>query len=150
MPGLSGSDVQRTLIERSARLPIVFISGHGDIPAAVQAMKAGAVDFLPKPFDREPLLEAVRRALAQHECARQEEADRAKVRQRAESLSAREREVMALVVTGLLNKQVGHRLGVTEQTVKAHRARVMRKMQADSLAQLVRLAEKLGIASPPP
>jgi FixJ family two-component response regulator len=147
LPGLDGLDLQRSLAERDVGLPIVFITGHGDIPMTVRAMKAGAVDFLPKPFHARDLLEAVRQALARHAQARQRGAHQADLLQRAASLSAREREVMDLVVGGLLNKQVGHRLGVTEKTVKAHRAQVMRKMRADSLAQLVRMAEHLNVPS---
>jgi FixJ family two-component response regulator len=150
MPGLGGLGLQRTLAERAAGLPIVFITGHGDIPMTVRAMKAGAVDFLPKPFNDQDLLAAVRQALARNAQARQAGADLAEIRRRAESLSPREREVMALVVSGKLNKQAGHQLGVTEKTIKAHRAQVMRKMHADSLAELVRMAERLGIPALPP
>jgi FixJ family two-component response regulator len=150
LPGLGGLDLQRALAERHPGLPIVFITGHGDIPLAVQAMRAGAVDFLPKPFRPGDLLAAVRRALDAHAVARRADADLAALRQRAASLSAREHEVMALVVSGLLNKQVGNRLGVSEKTVKAHRGQVMAKMQANSLAELVRMAARLGIAAPEP
>ena len=150
MPGLNGLDLQRALVERDAGLPIVFITGHGDIPMTVRAMKAGAVDFLPKPFNNQDLLAAVRLAIARHTRARQAEARLAAVRRRAESLSPRERQVMALVVSGMLNKQTGRQLGVSEKTVKAHRGQVMRKMEAHSLAELVRLAEKIGIKSPRP
>jgi FixJ family two-component response regulator len=148
MPGLSGPDLQHALAERNRDLPIVFITGHGDIPMAVQAMKAGAVDFLPKPFTDQHLLAAVRQAIARHTQARQAEAELAEIRQRVESLSAREREVMARVVSGMLNKQTGHQLGVSEKTIKVHRAHVMRKMRADSLAELVRMAQRIGIQSP--
>jgi FixJ family two-component response regulator len=150
LPGIDGLDLQRTLTGRQASLPVVFITGHGDIPMSVQAMKAGAVDFLPKPFHDQDLLAAVRQALARHAQAQQTGAELADLRQRAAALSPREREVLALVVSGLLNKQAGYRLGVTEKTVKAHRARVMRKMRADSLAELVRMAERLGVPSPRP
>jgi FixJ family two-component response regulator len=150
MPGLSGLDLQHLLAERNVVLPIVFITGHGDIPMTVQAMKGGAVDFLPKPFHGQDLLAAVRVGINRHVQARQVEKERAEIRQRAASLSPREREVMALVVTGMLNKHVGQQLGVTEKTVKVHRAQVMRKMQAASLAELVRLAEKIGLPAPPP
>jgi FixJ family two-component response regulator len=149
LPGLSGLDLQRALAERDADLPVVFITGHGDIPMSVRAMKAGAADFLPKPFDDEQLLAAVRQAVARHALARQAGAEATVLRRRAASLSPREREVLALVVSGLLNKQVGHRLAVTEKTVKAHRAQVMRKMQAASLAELVRMAGRIGLAPPP-
>jgi FixJ family two-component response regulator len=149
MPGLDGLELQRRLADSDAGLPIVFITGHGDIPMTVRAMKAGAVDFLSKPFDDQALLSAVRQAIAVHEQARRERAELAEIRRRAESLSPREREVMELVVSGLLNKQVGHRLGVTEKTVKAHRAQVMRKMGVHSLAELVRLAGRIGITPSP-
>jgi FixJ family two-component response regulator len=147
MPGINGLDLQRTLAEQEPGLPIVFITGHGDIPMSVQAMKAGAVDFLPKPFANQDLLAAVRQALARGAQSRQEAAETAALRQRAAALSAREREVMALVVSGLLNKQAGHRLGVTEGTVKAHRGKVMDKMGAGSLAELVHMATRLGMTS---
>jgi FixJ family two-component response regulator len=149
LPGLDGLGLQRTLDEANVRLPIVFITGHGDIPMSVRAMKAGAVDFLPKPFDDEDLLKAVRQAIASDELARRGDAEVVAIRGRAESLTSREREVLALVVGGLLNKQVGRRLGVVERTVKAHRARVMRKMGARSLAELVRMAQKIGVNAPP-
>jgi RNA polymerase sigma factor (sigma-70 family) len=145
MPGLDGLDLQRRLVERNSSLPIVFLTAHGDIPMAVHAMRAGAVDFLAKPFDTQDLLAAIGQAIAKHAQIRQTEAELAEIRQRAESLSPREREVMALVVDGMANKQTGSQLGVTEKTVKVHRAQIMRKMQADSLAELVRLAEKIGI-----
>jgi FixJ family two-component response regulator len=147
LPGRNGLDLQHALAGREARPPVVFVTGHGDIPMSVRAMKAGAADFLPKPFSDEDLLAAVRQAVARHARARRADAESADIRRRAESLSPRERQVMGLVVGGLLNKQVGHRLGVTEKTVKAHRARVMRKMRADSLAELVRLAGKAETAS---
>jgi FixJ family two-component response regulator len=148
MSGLSGLDLQRTLRESNRDLPIVFLTGHGDIPMTVRAMRAGAVDFLPKPFNDEELLAAVRRAIAKHARARQAEEELAKIRQRAESLSPREREVMAFVVSGMHNKQTGHQLGVSEKTVKVHRGRVMRKMHADSLPELVRMAQRIEVQSP--
>jgi FixJ family two-component response regulator len=148
MPGLSGLDLQRTLAERDTGLPIVFITGHGDIPMSVRAMKTGAVDFLPKPFDDEDLLAAVRQAIARHVHARQTGAELAELKRRVETLSLREREVMLLVVRGMLNKQAGHQLGVSEKTIKVHRARVMHKMHANSLADLVRMVERLGVTSP--
>jgi RNA polymerase sigma factor (sigma-70 family) len=148
MPGRDGLELQRSLSEAHVTLPIVFITGHGDIPMTVRAMKAGAVDFLPKPFDDEDLLNAVRQAIARDGQARHERADLTVLRQRVDSLTPREREVLELVVSGLLNKQVGHRLGVTEKTVKVHRAQAMHKMQAGSLAELVRMAEKVGIMPP--
>ena len=145
LPGLNGLDLQRTLAEREAAVPVVFITGNGDIPMTVRAMKAGAVDFLAKPFSNQDLLAAVRQALGRAEQARQEAAETAALRRRAETLSPREGEVLPLVVSGMLNKQVAHRLGVSEKTVKAHRAQVMHKMGADSLADLVRMAARLGI-----
>jgi FixJ family two-component response regulator len=150
MPGMSGLDLQRVLAGGDAGLPVVFITGHGDIPMSVRAMKAGAVDFLVKPFDHQDLLAAVRQALARHAQARQAAAELAEVRRRAASLSPRERAVLECVVRGMLNKETGRALGVTEKTVKAHRAHVMRKMRARSLADLVRLAEKLGVPYAPP
>jgi FixJ family two-component response regulator len=149
MPGLSGLDLQRTLAERNVSLPIVFLTGHGDIPMTVRAMKAGAVDFLPKPVHVQDLLAAVRQAIARHAQVRQAETEVAEIRRRVTLLSPREREVMALIVQGMLNKQAGHRLGVTEKTIKVHRAQVMRKMQVDSLAELVRLAQRIGVPSAP-
>lgn len=146
MPGLDGLDLQRTLAERNAQLPIVFLTGHGDIPMTVRAMKAGALDVLTKPFRAHELLAAIEQAIAGQAQSRQAGADLAGLRQRADTLSPREREVMALVVRGLLNKQVGHQLGVAERTIKAHRAQVMRKMRADSLAELVRMSEKLALS----
>jgi FixJ family two-component response regulator len=150
MPGLNGLELQRTLEEENVRLPIVFITGHGDIPMSVRAMKAGATDFLPKPFDDQNLLDAVRQAVAKDAQARRQRADFSVLQERVESLSPREREVLGLVVSGMLNKQIGHMLGVTEKTIKVHRGQVMRKMQAGSLAELVRMAQKLDIQSPPP
>jgi FixJ family two-component response regulator len=147
MPGLDGLDTQHALTERHASLPVIFITGYGDIPLSVRAMKTGAVDFLPKPFSNRALLTSVNVALARHTHARQAEIEFATIRRRIESLSPREREVMALVVRGNLNKQIGHRLGVCEKTIKVHRSRVMQKMQADSLADLVRMTEKVGVAT---
>jgi FixJ family two-component response regulator len=143
LPGLSGLDLHNTLANRETHPPVVFVTGHGDIPMSVRAMKAGAADFLPKPFADQDLLTAVRQAVARHDQVRQAGAEAAEISRRAEALSARERQVMGLVVRGLLNKQVGHQLGVTEKTVKAHRARVMHKMQARSLAELVRMAGRM-------
>jgi FixJ family two-component response regulator len=147
MPGSSGLDLQRTLVEKNASVPIVFLTGHGDIPITVQAMRGGAVDFLPKPVNDRDLLAAVGQALARHAETRRAGAEAADIRQRAESLSPREHEVMELVVRGLANKQVGRQLGVTEKTVKVHRAQVMRKMGAASLPDLVRMAERMGVTS---
>jgi FixJ family two-component response regulator len=148
MPGLNGLQLQQTLAERNACLPIVFITGHGDIPMSVQAMKAGAVDFLTKPFRDQDLLRAVSQALARQAQNRQAGRELAELRRRAQSLSPREQQVMALVVSGMLNKQSGLQLGVAEKTIKVHRARVMRKMQAESLAELVRMADKIGVKTP--
>lgn len=148
IPGLDGLAALHALAQRNASPPVVFITGHGDIPLSVRAMKAGAVDFLPKPFTNQDLLSAVRSALDRHIYARRAETELSALRGRLESLSPREREVMAFVVRGMLNKQIGHRLGVCEKTIKAHRARVMAKMQAESLADLVRMAEKLGVRPP--
>lgn len=147
MPGLSGLDLQRSLSEFGSALPLIFITGQGDIPTAVRAMKAGAADFLTKPFGDEELLEAVRRAIALDVGARRVAADVAEIRERADSLSPREGEVLTLVVAGMLNKNIGSRLGVTEKTIKVHRGQVMRKMRADSLADLVRMAERIGVGS---
>jgi FixJ family two-component response regulator len=144
MPGLSGLDLQSILAEKEGGPPVVFVTGQADIPMTVQAMKAGAVDFLAKPYDPRELLAAVRQAVARHARSREAGDERAELRRRADALSPREREVMGLVASGLLNKQVGHRLGVSEKTVKAHRGQVMHKMRADSLPDLVRMAEKLG------
>jgi FixJ family two-component response regulator len=145
MPGLSGTDLQRELQTLNREVPIVFITGHGDIPMSVQAMKAGAVDFLPKPVKDTELLRAVEQALARAVHDRNERNELADIQRRVEKLTPREREVMAHVVKGLLNKQIAFELGTVEKTIKVHRARVMEKMQVDSLAELVRLAEKVGI-----
>ena len=144
MPGLSGLDLQRELRVKGLEVPIVFITGHGDIPMTVQAMKAGAVGFLAKPFRNQDLLDAIREGINLDTEARRQRSEVSELRRRFESLTPREREVMAQVVTGLLNKQIGGELGMTERTVKAHRAQVMLKMQAGSVADLVRMSEKLG------
>jgi FixJ family two-component response regulator len=145
MPGLSGIDLQRELQTANAILPIIFITGHGDIPTSVKAMKAGAVDFLPKPVKDGVLLQAIEQALARavHDRAEREELE--KIQSRIDTLTPREREVMSLVVRGLLNKQIAFELGTVEKTIKVHRARVMEKMQVGSLAELVRIAERVGI-----
>ena len=145
MPGLSGLDLQRELIDSKHRLPIVFMTGHGDIPMSVQAMKAGAVAFLTKPFRNQDLLDAVKEAINIDREVRQRSFALANLRERYESLTAREREVFALVANGLLNKQIALELGTTERTVKAHRGQMVQKMRADSVADLVRMADKLGI-----
>jgi FixJ family two-component response regulator len=142
MPGLTGLDLQEALRVAGQRLSIVFITGHRDVPASVKAMKAGAVDFLTKPVDAETLLAAIRQAVARTLTDRRRQARVAEVRDRMATLTPREAAVFALVVTGMLNKQIGAKLGIAEKTVKVHRARVMEKMQAGSLAELVRLADE--------
>jgi FixJ family two-component response regulator len=145
LPGLSGLDLQRELAKSDIKVPIIFITGHGDIQMSVRAMKAGAVEFLVKPFRDQDLLDAVQQAIQRDREARAERRELAGLRERYGSLTAREREVMALVVRGLLNKQIAGELGATEATVKLHRGRVMHKMQAESLAGLIRMAAKLEI-----
>lgn len=144
LPGLSGLDLQRRLAEANIEIPIIFITAHGDIQMSVRAMKAGAVEFLTKPFRDQDLLDAVQQAIDRDRLARTQRAETAELRNRYESLSSREQEVMALVVRGLLNKQIAGELGTVEATVKLHRGRVMQKMQADSLADLIRMAQRLG------
>jgi len=143
IPGLSGLDLQQELRSRQIELPIVFISGHGDIPSSVRAMKAGAVDFLPKPFQDHDLLSAVEQALTRHTQIQRQYDELVSLRRHYDSLTPREREVMALVAEGLLNKQIAARLGTVEKTIKVHRGRVMAKMHVKSLADLVRAAERL-------
>jgi FixJ family two-component response regulator len=147
-PGRSGLDMQRDLREANARLPIIFITGYGDIPMSVRAMKAGAVEFLTKPFRDQDLLDAVGTALEEDRARRAGDLRLAELRGRFDMLTARERQVLSLVVAGRLNKQIAGELGVSEMTVKMHRRQVMRKMQATGVAQLVRLADQIGISAP--
>ena len=149
LPGLSGLDLQKHIAVERPDMPIIFITGYGDVPMTVQAMKAGAVEFLTKPFSDDVLLSGIRQALERSETALRHEAEMRILRDRYASLTGREREVMALVVAGLLNKQVGSDLGISEITVKAHRGRMMQKMKADSLADLVNMAGRLGLARAP-
>jgi FixJ family two-component response regulator len=148
LPGLSGLDLQKRMAEVGLEIPIVFLTGHGNIPASVKAMKAGAIEFLTKPFDEQELLQAIQEAIERDRRARQRHAEMRELHGRYEALTAREQQVMQEVVSGLLNKQIAAELSITEFTVKIHRGRVMRKMRADSLADLVRMAESLGIRPP--
>jgi RNA polymerase sigma factor (sigma-70 family) len=145
MPGLSGLDLQEKLSATGLDMPVIFVTGHGTVPMSVRAMKAGAVDFLQKPFDDQILLDAIQRAIDKDRQGREQRAGLRELELRLDSLTPREREVFALVVTGLLNKQIAGELGTSEKTIKVHRARVMQKMEADSLADLVRMGEKLAI-----
>jgi FixJ family two-component response regulator len=146
LPGLNGLELQKHVAAQRTDMPIIFITGYGDVPTTVQAMKAGAVEFLTKPFSDEALLNAIRHALKRSEDALSLERELESLREDYELLTSREREVMALVVSGLLNKQVGGKLGISEITVKAHRGSVMKKMKADSLPDLVNMAARLGLA----
>ena len=147
LPGISGLDFQRELMEANIHIPIIFITAHGDIPMTVRAMKAGAVEFLTKPFRDQELLDAIQQGLERDHARRVQEAEVAKLRDRFETLTARERELLPWVVSGLLNKQIADAIEASEATVKAHRSQLMRKMGASSMADLVRMTEKMGIAA---
>jgi FixJ family two-component response regulator len=149
LPGLNGLDLQKRVAVERSDMPIIFITGYGNVPMTVQAMKAGAVEFLTKPFSDDVLLSAIRNAIERSQTALGHEAEMRALRDRYASLTRREREVMALVASGLLNKQVGGELGISEITVKAHRGQVMQKMKADSFAELVKMTARLGLAPAP-
>lgn len=148
MPGLSGMDLQKELAQKEISLPIIFITGHGDIPMSVKAMKGGAVDFLPKPFDEKNLLPAIAKGIDRDIQRRREHAEKAKIQRRVNTLTPREHQVLRWVITGMLNKQIANKLSITEKTVKVHRGRLMKKMGVVSVAELVRLAQKARITPP--
>jgi len=150
LKGISGLDFQSKLADANIPIPIIFITGHGDIPMSVRAMKAGAIEFLPKPFRDQDLLDAIHLAIERDAARRQQEAELATLRERFEWLTPREREVLPLVASGLLNKQIAAEIGTSETTVKVHRSQLMRKMGADSLPELVRMAGKMGIPAKNP
>lgn len=149
LPGLSGLDVQRQLAEANSETPIVFITAHGDIPMSVRAMKAGAVEFLPKPFRDQDLLDAVRQAIDQDRDARNRHAETAELRERYQTLTSREQEVMKFVIQGVINKQIAAKMNLSEPTVKLHRGHLMQKMRAESLAGLIKMAQKLSLLEKP-
>ena len=146
LPGISGLNLQRQLVEANVQIPIIFITAHGDVPMTVRAMKAGAVEFLTKPFHDQDLLDAIQLALERDRGRRQQEAELTVLQKRFESLSPREREVVAMVVSGMLNKQIATQIGTAENTVKIHRSRAMEKMQANSLADLVKMIQRLQVS----
>jgi FixJ family two-component response regulator len=147
LPQMSGLEFQQKLAELGVRIPIIFITAHGDIPMSVRALKSGAVEFLTKPFRDQDLLDAIQQALQRDRAAREQLADISELRERYRALTAREREVMALVISGMLNKHIAAKIGASEATVKIHRGHLMEKMQADSLIELVRMADKLDLSS---
>ena len=146
LPGLSGLDLQKRMAQANIEIPIIFITGHGDVPMTVKAMKGGAVEFLTKPFDDEVLLSAIRHAIKRSAAVLDEQSEMMTLRSNYESLTPREQDVMRCVVAGMLNKQIGMKLGISEITVKAHRGKMMQKMKAESLADLVKTAVRLGLA----